>query len=82
MKNNKILSKNDVKTIIEYKYLEGFVESDIRFIEDLIIRKIKEKLIPKLKMRIKRDVFPIKNHKWGDVERLGKCYKIIEGLFR
>lgn len=75
---NKIFSKKEVKIITEYKSLKGLTEEDIRFIEGLVIAKVKEKIIPKLKKRIKIEVFPIKMHQIGDTKLLGECYKIIE----
>ena len=75
-----ILSNKEVKIITEYKSLKGFTEIDIRFIENLIINKLKEKIIPFLKREISREVFPIKKHERGDTDKLGKCYKILERL--
>ena len=75
-----ILSNKEVKIITEYKSLKGFTETDIRFIESLLIKKLKEIIIPKLKKRFSKEVFPIKKHQKGDTNRLGKCYQILEDL--
>ena len=69
-----ILKNKEVRAIIDYRQLNGLKEKDIIFIENLIIKKIRDKLIPKIKKRISLDVFPILKHKIGDTQKLGKLY--------
>ena len=80
MNKKQILSNREIKIIAEYKSLLNLKERDIRFIEMLIIKKIREKIIPTLKRRISREVFPIKKHRIGNNNNLHQCYKILESL--
>ena len=80
MNKKQILSNREIKIITEYKSLPNLKEKDIRFIEMMIIKKIREKIIPTLKRRISREVFPIKKHRRGDNNNLHLCYKILGSL--